>query len=324
MCQHSDGRGGRPAIGEPGPCSEPTEPSRRFLGQIRLLSGHFRAGHCNRPPRRVILRSIRSGMQMNAQQRYEHNYVELIRQFADETGEVDPKGIVALHLPVCGLGYEQASIRIAFVGEETRGWGKMSDFLADAKTDPRSPGRRWESSIHTFEFTRWTNNFGRTFWDTVFRLLAVFNGVTDWKLVKKGKSVEILRSFVLANSNSLEGFAVTARKNGAQFSDWSKFKIASRKFDRLQLLLDSFNPTVVVIMNWDSTGEYFPDGLVWEQLGNHLLYAFEAGSGAHIFKTAHPTWLSKNRLYSKTLELIAAKWNELSKSDASAGHKDQT
>jgi hypothetical protein len=238
-------------------------------------------------------------------------YSALLQEFLNGVDGAAPGGIPELHLPSCGSGYETSLHRLAFIGQDTGGWGEMENLLDAVRADPVSAACRVNDYLQDLEFLDSTNNFGTSFWDTVLRLLAGFHGIQNWKELKRGDHEHVLRSFLWANTNSLERYEVSARGKGVRYEDWIRFKTASEKFDQLELVLEAFTPKTVVILDWDSRPRYTPNELVWETISDHLEYARSARSGTHIFRAAHPTWLNQNDLYNETVTGIVERWKKL-------------
>ena len=164
--------------------------------------------------------------------------------------------------------------------------------------------------IDGFKFTTWNYQFGRTFWATLLKLLAGFHGVTDWKKLRHREHPEILRSFVWAQTNAVEYFGSTAEGQGVDQQNWAKFKAASeRHFDSLALLLDTFQPHVTVVLSRDTRPGYWDRPLAWQPICEQLECARDnVGCGGLVFRTAHPSWLSRNEFYEPTLAAILERW----------------
>ena len=242
-------------------------------------------------------------------QRYEKHYTEAVGAFLRDVSDINPTGIPEIHLPLWGNGYETADLRIAFIGRDTRGWGDMAAFLDAARSDIKTAIFRSESEFLELPFTRWTNNFGTSFWDTVMRFLAAFYGISDWKTLKRREHDTILQKFVWANTNAVEQWGVTAAHNNADYNSWARLKTASEvHLDSFVSIRDVFQPHVAIVMHWEAPSRYWGCDLQWQRIGAYANYAFDDSHNVHIFHTAHPTWLNLNRLRPAVLETICAKW----------------
>ena len=94
---------------------------------------------------------------------------------------LEVSGIPEPHLPYWGPLYEVAPLRVGIIGRDTRGWGDMTEFIECVRSDSKAALQRHRDELDGLAFTGWTNNFGKTFWDTTFKILAAMHGVIDWK-----------------------------------------------------------------------------------------------------------------------------------------------
>ena len=237
-------------------------------------------------------------------------YSPRIAAFAAEVAGVDATGMPEPHLPFYGINYEQATPRLVVVGRDTKYWHSMGDFLQTATSDPATALKRHRVDFNEFKFTTWNYQFGRTFWATLLKLLAGFHSIEDWKALRRREHPDVLRSFVWAQTNSVEHFDSTPQEQGVDQQNWAKFKAAAeRHFDSLSLLLDTFQPQVTVLLSRDVRPEYWDRRLSWQPVTEQLQCARgEVGCGGLIFHTAHPGWLSRKGLYESTLTAILELW----------------
>jgi hypothetical protein len=254
-------------------------------------------------------------------QEYEQHYASRIPAFLDEVGELDPTGIPDPHLPLWGNRYETAAPRIAFIGQDTAYWGDMAEFRETAKQNLQTAIFGHEDVFRDLPFTRWTNNFGTTFWDTVMQFLAVFHDIPDWKQLKRRQRDDILQTFVWAQTNAVELWGSTPSKEGANFEAWQRIKTASeRHLDSFSSLLDMFRPQLAIVMNWSVRDDYWNLPLQWETLGHHARYAFDTAHTTHIFHTAHPNGMRDDR--TEIFEMISNKWQTVSRAADSTYNKN--
>ncbi len=238
-------------------------------------------------------------------------YVPRVAAFAEEVASVHAAGMPEPHLPFFGVNYEQATLRMAVVGRDTKQWHRMDNFLRTASVDPAVALQRHRADFDGFRFLDWRcYRSGRSFWATLLKLVAGFHGINDWKSLLRCEHPEVLRSFVWAQTNSIEHFASTAKALGVNRQHWLKFKTASeRQFDSLSLLLDTFQPHVTIVMSRSVRPEYWDRHLSWQSVTDHLECSRdEASGGGLIFRTAHPGWLSRKGLYKPTLAAIFERW----------------
>jgi hypothetical protein len=233
------------------------------------------------------------------------SYGARVSAFVSEIENLDTTGIPEPHLPHWGRLYENAPLKVGIIGRDTRSWGELGDFVHAVKENPEEALLRGKGEFDSLDFTEWTNNFGKTFWDTAMKILAGLHGISDWKRLKGRKEERVLRQFFWANANSIERFEVCPQENGVPWNVWRKVKDASEThLDSLERILKLFKPDVVVLMNWNP-GDHFLDFEVeWNHFGDHQAYAIYQPSQTHIFMTAHPTWLNQNHLYDEAISGI--------------------
>ena len=250
-------------------------------------------------------------MNNTLKQRYEERYARNVAAFLREVSETDANGIPDPHLPLWGAHYETATPRIAFIGQDTYGWGKMADFRAVGHQRAQDALSMHEDVFRDLLFTRWTNNFGSTFWDTVMLLLAVLHDIPDWKQLKRRERDDILQTFMWAETNSVELWGSTPSGAGANYEAWQQFKTASeRHLDSFSTILDVFQPHLAIVLNWTVRDEYWDVPLDWQRIGDHVDYAFEPSHATHVFHIAHATWLRGERR-SDTLDTVSRQWKSV-------------
>jgi len=239
---------------------------------------------------------------------FDQQYMKKVSNFADSVGDMNASGIPEPHIPLWGPLYEYAPLRVGIIGRDTRSWGDLPEFLRTVKESPLKAIHRNENEFNSLAFTDWTNNFGKTFWDTSMKILAGLHGIADWKRLKRREELAVLRSFFWANVNSIERYAASPKSNGVSWDVWRKIKDASEKhLDSFSAILDIFTPHVVVVMNWEP-GDHFLDlNIKWNNLGDHLIEARHEATGTYILAAAHPTWLNQNSLYDTTITRIVEK-----------------
>jgi hypothetical protein len=242
--------------------------------------------------------------------RFLSRYGSAILSLVDEAGVIDAGSLQEPHLPLWGQAYAQAPVRLAFIGQDTRNWGEMTPFLAQARESPEQACLRWQSYFRELPYVKWTNRAGTSFWDTVFRILAGANGIKTWKDICRGRHDDLLRTFVWAEVNSVELWTAqavarweTRTKKKADIQVWRKLKLASERcLDRLSLILDVFSPHAIVILNWHIPAHYWDRHLEWTTITDHLRHATDGKTGAQVFHSAHPAWLGRKR--SRLTEVI--------------------
>jgi hypothetical protein len=239
--------------------------------------------------------------------RFLETYAPLATQFVESIAEVKYNNIPQPFLPVCGNLYDRSEDKIAFIGMETRGWGNTTDFVEAFHRDPEGTLLTGFDEFNELEFCDWGNNFGTGFWDFNFKFLAHFHN-KDWKAFKYGEEEDLLRSFVWGNTNAIERYEVTAQKRGVEHTDWMAVKKASQVFDTAAHLLDIFEPRIAVILNWAASEQWLTSELNCkfqrEEIDDHFWYYFFPSTRTHVFWTAHPMWLCKNRDFDDYIKFL--------------------
>lgn len=180
-------------------------------------------------------------------------YEPLIEEFLKEVNGINLEGITGIHLPGVGECYEQAKYKFAFCGMETYGWTLLPEYY---NMEVKKILTWSDQDLNDNTFLSWPSNYHATFWGFVLKFLSTFYHVEFQKLIGN-EFPEILHSFIWANSNAIERFEVTSKCQGAEYSSWEKVKVASRKFDDLNHIINSCRPKVVFICNKNVQKEYF-------------------------------------------------------------------
>ena len=229
-------------------------------------------------------------------------YAPLIEKFINQVKDLNLNGLPEPHIPAVGNLYEKCRYKFAFCGMETNGWGKLSEFV---KMSPSEIIDANNDTINNLEFLKWKQNDHATFWAFVLRFLSEFYHLPYEELCD-GKHLEILRSFLWANTNAIERYEVSAKGAGAELNAWEKVKEASLPFDNFNHIIDFATPNVVFIlysgapekffldMNKGYMGLQFSDRKTYFQLDNNELkyrYYYRRDSNTHFFCLPHPTYM---------------------------------
>ena len=243
--------------------------------------------------------------------RFEEALIPRVQKFVQKLEGLDVDRIPEPHLPHWGVDYETAPFRIGIVGRDTRSWGDMPAFIEAVGLDTTKALYRGKGEFDSLDFTGWTNNFGKTFWDTSMKIIAALHGIDDWKSLKRQDITSPLKSFFWANVNSVERFEVSPKANGVSWDVWHQVKIASEEhLESFRTILDILRPHVVILLNWDPGDHFLDFPLSWNEIGNHQAKATDPATGCLILATAHPTWLNQNGLYDEALAGIIQNANK--------------
>ena len=227
-------------------------------------------------------------------------YKPLLDQFIKDINGINPHQLPAPFLPFFGKKYEETNYKIAFVGWETRDSVSLPEFLQKFK-DNSDQVYYWfnEDLEYPFYFIdyKYINNPGNNFWGFIFRFLAKFYGLTNWKELKQKSHPEILESFVWGNVDSLERFEASDRHN-ANLNDYHKVKKASKIFDKSLFIYKTFRPKILVLL-YGSVSErwlienvekfYGPEKI--DPDSNLIDYYYIQDYDTHVYWTYHPIQL---------------------------------
>lgn len=237
-------------------------------------------------------------------------YSQLIEDFKKEVKGVNVQGVTGPHFPGVGSNYCRAKYKFAFCGIETYGWNSMESFM---EMSPEKYLMDTDSCIDSLEFLKWADNLHATFWGFVLQFFSEFYKVDLKDLTsansKNGNALDVLKSFVWANANSIERFEVSSKGQGANLADWEQVKNASAKFDDLNHIINSCHPKVIFLL---SSGTDVNSIISDESLSNiyniapsnksNILkiahkegipydYYYLRNTDTHLFKLPHPTWM---------------------------------
>jgi hypothetical protein len=184
------------------------------------------------------------------EEKYIAYYKPLVREFVEKAGSLrhpDIKQMPEPHFPLFGKDYETSALRLAIIGQDTRGWGDLRNFLATEKV---SPGSQLQGGLEEFrehEFTEWGNT-RQTFWGFAMMMLAAMHGQENWGLMKQGKMIEILNSFAWAECNAIELHSSKPSKLGVPWDYWKEVREAGKHLDRFKHIAETLRPHVAIIL----------------------------------------------------------------------------
>jgi hypothetical protein len=241
-------------------------------------------------------------------------FIDSIQTIVNKTKMPEP------FLPVFGVNYASSTTKIMFMGWETRNAQSLKEFINANLHDSNGSLYWWKDDFDNFDFVNWGSNTGKDFWSFNLRFLASFYGINDWRELRDDpyEYEEILSSFVWANTDSIERFKVTAKANGVNYTDWEKLKIASRIFDDPPLIFNTFQPNIVVLMNWNQDEQLLLKGLKIEYESkprpDYLWYYKIINPNTHLFWIKHPLRMhfesiNYNDLISEIIEIYKSNAN---------------
>ena len=237
-------------------------------------------------------------------------YSQLIEDFKKEVKGVNVQGVTGPHFPGVGSNYCRAKYKFAFCGIETSGWNSMESFM---EMSLEKYLMDTDSCIDSLEFLKWADNLHATFWGFVLQFFSEFYKVDLKDLTsansKNGNALDVLKSFVWANANSIERFEVSSKGQGANLADWEQVKNASAKFDDLNHIINSCHPKVIFLLSGGTDVNNIINDKTLSRIYNidssnksNILkiahkegipydYYYLRNTDTHLFKLPHPTWM---------------------------------
>lgn len=232
------------------------------------------------------------------------NYLPLVNDFCNDLGNDNYDGMPEPFFPVFGNQYPKQPFKIMFTGIETLGWLNLTDFMNSHLPNSQHSLFRIQAKFDALECLKWTNNWGTSFWDFIFIFLARFHNISNWKEIRKGEHPNLIHSFGWANTSSIERYSTTAERNDVKYETWERVKKASLRFDKAKLFVESMEPNLIILTNWNAKDEWF-EGLnlnEWIIINDHLWYNQIKSTGTHVFWTYHPRWLSIHVGFEKIID----------------------
>ena len=182
--------------------------------------------------------------------KYIEYYKPLVQQFCAEITPQELEGLDHLpqpFLPLFGKGYEQSSLRLMFMGQDTKGWGQCKRYIEKELNNPGCEIENIFAEIEDRNFIEWGRNT-HSFWGFAMALLAGIHGMPNWNAMKKGEGVEILSSFAWANSNAIELWpSLSYHTSGVPRKTWEAARKAGTHFNKIRHVLETLEPNVIIL-----------------------------------------------------------------------------
>ena len=238
-------------------------------------------------------------------QRYIDYFTPLTQEFVEEVAPLAHPDIARMpepFLPLFGKTYESSPLRLIIIGQDTREWGDLRNYIKSVKSDAKAKLQGELGYFESHPFTKWGAQ-RQKFWGFSMMFLAALHGQENWHAMKHGKMTEILDSFAWGNGNAVELFASTAKKLKVPAGYWQSVRKAGERFDRFKHIMETLRPQVAVLMYRGlNVAKYFegcrPDGLLPEVISRdgRLIHYRLPEAGVDIFHVPHPG--SMNRIES--------------------------
>lgn len=246
-----------------------------------------------------------------------NKYKDIVREILDSgikfKSEDIPKDIPNVFIPGYGKDYNNQNKKILYIGKDTNGWDCFRESLEMYRIKGnediviRNIINRASDHIEAERHIEWWNNGKSQFWDFIFKLQMKINKIDIEKINK---------DFLCGNNKTTQGFAwgncnilqqnipKDIRKN-IIYKEMRKIVdkeqiISEDRFKILQAMLESFNPDIIVILNWQEgisfIGEYIGEKKTYiddisdnkKEDKNIKIEYYRLKSGQRVFWTYHP------------------------------------
>ena len=229
---------------------------------------------------------------------YIEYYTPLIQEFVREVDSLPHPNIAAMpqpHFPLFGKNYETSALRLAIVGQDTRKWGDLRDFIVAEKANPGCMVQKDLEEFRDHAFTGWGKQ-RQTFWGFAMMMLAALHDHEDWGMMKQGKMQEILSSFAWAEVNAVELYGSTPSKLGVPNEYWNAVRQAGERFNRFRHLMETLHPQAAIILYRGLNPDSYFEGYCYEVVSQEgrLTHYRLPDIGVDVIHAPHPG--SMNRI----------------------------
>jgi len=232
---------------------------------------------------------------MNAKNKYFNYYKPLIDEFLKKVEKIELPEIEKMPEPFLnyfGKEYFSAQQRIVFVGQDTKWWGDLRQFIKSEKEKPLSKLEEGFTSFWNHDFRDWGANRYH-FWGFIMMFFAQAHGIKadDWTSIKLDKYSNTLDSFAWANCQPIEYYESTAKGLGVSREIWEKVREAGRVFYGIKHVIKALSPHVVVLLH-KNVDDYFEDiELVPKSESKYYGHYVIEDKGIHVIKLCHPNYM---------------------------------
>lgn len=255
---------------------------------------------------------------------------ELLKNFCQDfdRSNID-ENIPNIFIPHTMYDYENAPIKIFYIGRDTNRWGKLSVLFTEYfdknnLLDYLPSIAEWMNELGFLEYNK--NNAGG-FWTLAMRLHLKLKGINEIVPISENipeSMKKYLNDFGWGNINSIETmdslskrkYELDNSKSVWQIIDKAKYlytKQRSEKLDKLKYIVDTYAPDFVFIFNWSADEKKYLEGLEVAKLKKHeeskvglWEYSFK-GVNTKLIWTEHPGRLRYNKMNLNELVEILSK-----------------
>lgn len=223
-----------------------------------------------------------------------------------------PNNMPSLFVPGHGSVYKFQDKKILYLGKDTNGWDnfkedlklyrdiyKRDDLIKDVINRATN---RIENGCHI----KWWRGGTSGFWDFVFKLQSKINEVNIEKInLETLKNNEIItQSFAWGNCNIFQKLVSDDIKYSDIYNEIDEKITEKYKFELLKYMINSFNPDIIVILNWKEDvafiGEYNNKKTYIDDISKDIekdkkikIEYYHLSGGQHVFWTYHPTGIRR-------------------------------
>lgn len=234
--------------------------------------------------------------------KFAEKYQPLLRSFASEllcgTDAEQYAGIPSAMLPAWGKHYDDALIKIAIIGKETRGWKTdLPEQLRQLAKGEYEPTLEM-GDFQNLDYLSWGAQTRFRFWGLALYLLSAVYGVKNWEVLKRSEHEHILNSFLWGNVYAIE----TTQSAGIDKATWNSeaharaSAAAAKYFNDYKLIYDLKQPDITFILCSDKGSNDFLRNIEKESIAAASPYvtAWRTKENKLIIRMPHPGWFLRN------------------------------
>ena len=232
------------------------------------------------------------------EKKYVEYFTPLIQDFIREMEPLELPAIDRMpepFFPMFGTRYEQSALRLVIIGQDTRSWGDLRNFIP---AEMAEPGSRLLASLGEFQdhdFTGWGST-RQTFWGFAMMMLAAIHGQDNWGAMKRGAMSEVLDSFAWGNCNAVELYGSSASGLGVPLEFWEKVRRAGEPLNRFRHIVETLKPqTAIVLYQGMNPATYF-EGYHYDEVSaiDGVTHYRLPEIGVDVFHVPHPRNMNFN------------------------------
>jgi len=208
---------------------------------------------------------------LNKVSRFTENYISyykpLIQEFLRDIEFLDHPKIERMpepHFPLFGTNYERSALRLVIVGQDTKGWGDLREYIDAETAVPGSKLRKGLKDFSDHNFLRFGPLMRQRFFGFVLKMLGALHGEDQWRLMNRGRLNAILDSFAWAEGNPIEFYNSTVRSLGVPRVYWDAVRRAGERFNEFRHLLLTLKPHVAIILSRGLNASTYFEGYRYE------------------------------------------------------------